>query len=29
MMHRDRDSITSFFDNYKANVKANPLSLAV
>ena len=22
---RDRDSITSFFDNYKANVKANPL----
>ena len=22
---QDRDSITSFFDNYKANVKANPL----
>ena len=26
---QDRDSITSFFDNYKANVKANPFSLGL
>ena len=26
---RDRDSITSFVDNYKANVKANPLMLGM
>lgn len=25
----DRDSITSFFDNYSANVKSNPLNLGV
>ena len=26
---QDRDSITSFFDNYKANVKANPFMLGL